>query len=150
MPLFIKIDPANERHWVNHPTYNKAQRNKDVGLDIPMQSSMVIPANSKSFKINLQFKGNPTHGYMLIPRSSLGKTTVRLSNSIGIIDMKYRGDVMVYVDNIGNTDVFFQEGCCYFQIVSFDGRLPGYQIEEINPDNNTSRGSGGFGSTGAT
>jgi dUTP pyrophosphatase len=148
MPLFIKIDPEIEHNWINHPTYKTSQKNKDVGLDIPMQSSVIVPAKAKSFKVSLQFKGAPTHGYMLIPRSSISKTTVRLANSIGIIDMNYRGDVKVVLDNIGDTDVFLQEGCCYFQIVAFDGKLPSYQIEEINPDD-TLRGSGGFGSTGA-
>jgi len=147
MPLFIKIDPENDHHWSNHPTYKKAKKNNDVGLDIPMQSSILIPAKSTSFKINLQFKGNQNSGYMLVPRSSISKTSVRLANSIGIIDKNYRGNVMVVVDNIGDTDVFFQEGCCYFQIVAFDGRLPGFQIESIDED--TSRGTGGFGSTGA-
>jgi dUTPase len=54
---------------------------------------------------------------------------------------------MVVVDNIGSTDVLFQEGCCYFQIVSFDGNLPKYQIEDVVTE--TSRGDGGFGSSGA-
>ena len=147
MPLFINIDPQDDHYWVNHPTYKKSQKNKDVGLDIPMQSSVVVPAGVTSFKVDLQFKGNQTHGYMLVPRSSIVKTTVRLANSIGIIDMNYRGNVMVFLDNIGNSDVFLQEGCCYFQIVAFDGKLPGYQISEISED--TPRGSGGFGSTGA-
>ena len=30
MPLFIKIDPENDHHWLNHPTYNKAKKNKDT------------------------------------------------------------------------------------------------------------------------
>ena len=146
--LFLTIDPVNDHYWKTHPTYSKASKNGDVGLDIPMQSSIIIPANSQSFKINLQFKAEPSHGYMLVPRSSISKTTIRLCNSIGIIDKNYRGDVMVMVDNIGKTDILFQEGCCYFQIVAFDGRLPRYQIDNI--DTNTSRGTGGFGSTGAT
>ena len=54
---------------------------------------------------------------------------------------------MVVVDNISNTDVLLQEGCCYFQIVAFDGVLPKFQISEVDTD--TSRGEGGFGSTGA-
>ena len=54
---------------------------------------------------------------------------------------------MIVVDNIGSSDVLFQEGCCYFQIIAFDGKLPRYQIDNVNVD--TSRGSGGFGSTGA-
>tara|TARA_B100000287_G_scaffold296272_1_gene279481 strand:- start:7172 stop:7615 length:444 start_codon:yes stop_codon:yes gene_type:complete len=145
--LFLTIDPSNDHYWKVHPTYNKASKNGDVGLDIPMQQSVIIPANARSFKINLDFKANPTHGYMLVPRSSISKTTIRLSNSIGIIDKKYRGNVMVVVDNIGDTDVLFQEGCCYFQIVAFDGNLPKYQIDDVNTD--TSRGDGGFGSTGA-
>ena len=146
--LFLTIDPVNDHYWKTHPTYSKALKNGDVGLDIPMQSSIIIPANSRSFKINLQFKTEPSHGYMLVPRSSISKTTVRLCNSIGIIDKNYRGDVMVMVDNIGKIDTLFQEGCCYFQIVAFDGKLPRYQIDNI--DTNTSRGTGGFGSTGAT
>ena len=147
MPLFLSIDPENDHYWKTHPTYNKAAKNGDVGLDIPMQESVIIPSKARSFKINLKFKASPTHGYMLVPRSSISKTAVRLANSIGIIDKKYRGDVMVVVDNIGDSDVLFQEGCCFFQIVAFDGNLPRYQIEEI--DLATSRGSGGFGSTGA-
>lgn len=147
MTLFIKIDPEESHHWENHPTYTKAMNNKDVGLDIPMQNSTIIPAGAKSFKINLGIKTEPSHGYMLLPRSSICKTHVRLSNSVGIIDKNYRGNVMVVVDNIGDTDFLFQDGCCYFQIVAFDGNLPRFQIETVNVV--TDRGSGGFGSTGA-
>ena len=145
--LFLTIDPSDDHYWKVHPTYNKASKNGDVGLDIPMQKSVIIPAHVRSFKINLDFKANPTHGYMLVPRSSISKTSIRLANSIGIIDKKYRGDVMVVVDNVGDADVLFQEGCCYFQIVAFDGNLPRYQVDNV--DVVTSRGTGGFGSTGA-
>tara|TARA_B100000787_G_scaffold11469_1_gene8527 strand:+ start:3203 stop:3649 length:447 start_codon:yes stop_codon:yes gene_type:complete len=147
MPLFLKIDPKHSHYWENHPTYKNAMINKDVGLDIPMQLSVIIPANTRSFKINLDFKTDSTHGYMILPRSSISKTTIRLANSVGIIDKNYRGDLMVVVDNLGDVDVLFQEGCCYFQIVSFDGNLPKYQIENVVTD--TSRGVGGFGSSGA-
>lgn len=148
MPLFLKIDPEDSHHWESHPTYEKARKNEDVGLDIPMQKSVIIPAKSNSFKINLNIKTNPSHGYMVLPRSSISKTNVRLANSVGIIDKNYRGNVIAVVDNIGETDVLFQEGCCYFQIVAFDGILPKFQIETVN--DTTDRGSGGFGSTGAS
>ena len=146
MPLFINIDPDNDFLWKNHSTYKNACRNKDVGLDIPMQETVVVPAGQLSFKVNLKIKTKPNHGYMLMPRSSLGsKTTIRMSNSIGIIDKSYRGYIMAVVDNIGKEDVILQEGCHYFQIVAFDGNLPNFQIEEIKID--TTRGEGGFGST---
>jgi dUTP pyrophosphatase len=145
--LFLTIDPKYDNYWQTHPTYVNASKNGDVGLDIPMQESIIIPANTTSFKVNLNFRAKPNHGYMLVPRSSISKTTIRLANSIGIIDKKYRGDVMVVVDNIGKTDVLFQEGCCYFQIVAFDGNLPRYQIDNVDTD--TTRGTRGFGSSGA-
>jgi deoxyuridine 5'-triphosphate nucleotidohydrolase len=147
MKLFITVNPQNDYHWRNHPTYQQAKRNGDSGLDIPMQSSILVPANSRSFKINLQFNGNQTRPYMLVPRSSLGKTSIRLANSIGIIDKNYRGDVSVIIDNVSDAEVLLQEGCCYFQIVSFCGKLPGYQVGEVSTE--TTRGEGGFGSTGA-
>ena len=147
MTLFITVNPVNDYYWKNHPTYQKAKRNGDVGLDIPMQSSELGPANTKSYKINLNFKGEQTHGYMLVPRSSISKTSIRLANPIGIIDKNYRGDVMVVVDNLSDKEVLLQEGCCYFQIVAFSGNLPKFQISDVNTD--TTRGTGGFGSTGA-
>ena len=148
MRSFITIQALNDYYWINHPTYEKAKKNEDSGLDIPMQTSIIVPANAKSFKINLNYKGKQTRGYMLVPRSSLAKTTIRMANSIGIIDKNYRGDVSVCVDNLSDTDVLMQEGCCYFQIISFDGKLPEFQIGEVSLDK--TRGTGGFGSTGST
>lgn len=145
--MFINIDPENDTYWINHPTYQKAKKNEDSGLDIPMQNTVIVPAGIKSFKVNLNFKAEPTHAFMLLPRSSICKTTIRLCNSVGIIDKSYRGNVMAVVDNIGETDVMLQEGACYFQIVSFSGILPMYQIKTVEKD--TERGEGGFGSTGA-
>ncbi len=148
MPLFINIDPNTDTHWRKHPTYSKATKNGDVGLDIPMLHPVIVPPNAISFKINLGFKARPSHGYMLFPRSSISKTGIRLANSVGVIDKNYRGDVMVVVDNIKDEEVVLSEGMCYFQIVAFDGVLPRYQIDKVDVD--TSRGEGGFGSTGAS
>ena len=78
-------------------------------------------------------------------RSSISKTPLRLANSVGIIDKSYRGKVMVKVDNISNTDFTINEASCYFQIISFSGILPKYQI--VKNINTTKRGDGGFGST---
>jgi len=136
---------GNRSLWENHPTYKKARKNEDVGLDIPMLNDVVVPAGVTSFKIPLGIKTEPTHGYMLIPRSSIVKTTMRLANSVGIIDKSYRGEVMAVVDNIGTYDVHLITGSCYFQIVAFDGNLPTYSLK--NELSSTVRGSGGFGST---
>lgn len=136
---------GREGYWINHPTYSKAQQNEDVGLDIPMLEDITIPGKAVSFRVPLRIKTEPDNGYMLIPRSSIVKTTLRLSNSVGIIDKSYRGELMAVVDNIGDEEVKLKCGACYFQIVAFDGRLPKYYI--VDDVSNTLRGQGGFGST---
>ena len=64
-----------------------------------MPCPVTVPAKSKAFTVDLGFKAEQNFGYMLVPRSSISKTPLRLANSIGIIDKSYRGKVMVKVDN---------------------------------------------------
>ena len=143
--LELRIDAVNESVWVNHPTYENAKKNEDVGLDIPMSETVIVPAFSLAHTVKLGIKAEQTHGYMLIPRSSITKTPLRLANSVGIIDKGYRGDVMAKVDNNSDRDVELEVGKCYFQIVAFNGVLPKWVL--CNDVNETARGSGGFGST---
>ena len=141
--LFICHD--NDTSWINHPTYENAKANEDVGLDVPQPANITVPKKSKAFKIDLGYKSNQNMGYMLVPRSSISKTPLRLANSIGIIDKNYTGKVLVKVDNNSNDDYVIEEGQCYFQIVAFDGNLPSYEL--VSEIKKTRRGSGGFGST---
>tara|TARA_E500000178_G_scaffold333139_1_gene367721 strand:+ start:7220 stop:7663 length:444 start_codon:yes stop_codon:yes gene_type:complete len=145
MTLNLNIVPDSQFYWNNHPTYDNAKFNEDVGLDIPMKNNITVPAKSKAYKVDLGFKANQSHGYMLVPRSSISKTPLRLANSIGIIDKNYTGKVLVKIDNISDSDFILESGKCYFQIIAFDGNLPTFNIVENLYT--TSRGSGGFGST---
>jgi hypothetical protein len=56
--------------------------------------------------------------YMLVPRSSIVKTPLRLANSIGIIDSGYRGNIMACVDNIDT--LVEDEELEYYQIKQGD------------------------------
>lgn len=143
--MHINISVKNEDLWINHPTYSNAKLNEDVGLDIPMPQRTHVPSKSRAFKINLGIYTEPDHGYMLVPRSSIIKTPLRLSNSVGIIDKSYRGELIAVVDNISDDNFTLEESKCYFQIVAFDGNLPTYTI--CKDLNNSIRGTGGFGST---
>jgi len=109
-----------------------------------MSEDVIVPAETSGFMVDLCFRAEPTHGYILAPRSSISKTVLRMSNSIGIIDMGYRGNVKVAVDNISDTDFIMKKSKCYFQIVSFNGMLPNWNIDKVKDSH---RGSGGFGST---
>lgn len=86
--------------------------------------------------------------YRLIPRSSIFKTPLSMANSEGIIDRTYRGLLKAPVRNHLPTDSYpIEEGTRLFQIVAPDmGWIREVRIVESLSE--TSRGEGGFGSTG--
>ncbi len=85
--------------------------------------------------------------YLLVPRSSIVKTPFRMSNSVGIIDAGYRGNIMAYVDKINDISGIIQENERLFQIV-LPNLKPIDRIEIVDELSSSSRGIGGFGSTG--
>jgi dUTPase len=96
-------------------------------------------------------------GYYLYPRSSIVKTPFRLSNSVGIIDSGYRGEIMAVVDNIDCANSDMKVCICkhmtpmtrMFQICS--PTLEPFLVEIVDSEEDlgfTERGNGGFGSTG--
>jgi hypothetical protein len=109
-------------------------------------------------RFNPVYKKSSPSGYYLYPRSSIVKTPFRLSNSVGIIDSGYRGELMAVVDNINAVNVDMKDCISQhlppmsrmFQICSPSLEPFMVQIVENEERLGTSeRGSGGFGSTGA-
>lgn len=85
--------------------------------------------------------------YYLVPRSSICKTPLIMSNSTGIIDRTYRGLIKAPVRNLGSADYHVTEGTRLFQITAPDlGHISEVRIVQSLPE--TQRGEGGFGSTG--
>lgn len=108
-------------------------------------------------RFNAVYKKSSASGYYLYPRSSIVKTPFRLSNSVGIIDSGYRGEIMAVVDNIDavNNDIktclnkYMPPMSRMFQICS--PTLEPFMIQIVDSEDKlglTERGSGGFGSTG--
>jgi len=105
----------------------------------------------------------PACGFYLYPRSSISKTRMRLANSVGIIDSGYRGDLIAAVDTIGlfgSTDIWhiwketlspIKKYDRYFQVCAPD--LSPFLVHIVGTEEElgapTTRGTGGFGSTGA-
>ncbi len=89
--------------------------------------------------------------YLLIPRSSISKTPLRLANSVGLIDRGYRGSLQVALDNTSDKPAIISRGDRLFQLVA-PGLVPIARVRVVPFDeqlSETKRGSGGFGSTGA-
>ena len=145
MKLLIK--PLN-----NHGHYNKQveKPHGDAGIDLFFPNSVRIPRGESmliDFEIQCEMiQGKKNVSYMLVPRSSVWRTPLRQSNSIGIIDAGYRGHIMVPVDNTSNEDYIIKPGERLFQIVH--PLLKPIEVELTDTLSETERGSGGFGSTG--
>jgi dUTP pyrophosphatase len=97
-------------------------------------------------------------GFYMYPRSSISKSKLRLANNVGIIDAGYRGHLMGMFD-ILYTDTFDVLNADKVNVNKFDryaqicapGLIP-IIIEIVNSREDlgekTTRGDGGFGSTG--
>ncbi len=124
----------------------------DSGVDLFCPHDLVIPPNSLGTTIDFEIiccrqLANGDYGsYYLYPRSSISKTPLRLSNSVGIIDAGYRGHIMAKVDNLSNEAFSIKAGDRLFQICMPDLKGPIIVVGSV--EKNTERGSGGFGSTG--
>lgn len=118
--------------------FNQSKVNK---LDYKVICSAKIYNNNTSFNT----------GFYMYPRSSISKSNVRLANNVGIIDSGYRGHLMGMFDIIyTNNNVTINKFDRHLQICA-PGLIP-IIVEMVNSidelGEETSRGSGGFGSTG--
>ena len=133
----------------------KPLKERDAGLDLISDELTVsgfgvrIPQQTSAALYDSAVGG--FRAFFLLPRSSLSKTTLRLSNSIGLIDAGYRGTLLAAVDNHGTAPTAVAKNTRLFQISAPD-LLPFEDIQIVNeiPGGATLRGSGGFGSTGVT
>ena len=144
MKLLIK--PLNEitrKYYSNHSHFHK----DDAGLDLYVfEDQNFKPGETKKIKLGISCENQEGKGYFLFPRSSISKTPLRMSNSIGLIDGGYRGEIMAACDNIKDYKYVVNKGDRLFQLVSSDSSSIEFQL--VSDLSDTSRGSGGFGSTG--
>ena len=84
---------------------------------------------------------------LVFPRSSIRNTELTLSNSVGVIDSGYRGELQATFNKLNGLDsIAYNVGDRVVQLIIIPH--PTTEFEEVNELNNTERGAGGFGSTG--
>ena len=145
MKLFIK--PHNDiarEFYHNHGHFHDG----DAGLDLYVLEDIHFESGeTKAIKLGISCEPEDGTAYYLFPRSSISKTPLRMANSIGLIDGGYRGEIMAVCDNIKSEDYTVEKGQRLFQLVAADSSPIEYElVVEIEK---TTRGTGGFGSTGA-
>lgn len=84
---------------------------------------------------------------LIFARSGLAvKKGINLSNSVGVIDSDYRGEIQVGLINQSRETYTLEAGERIAQLVVMPVCLP--QVQEVAELDDTERGEGGFGSTG--
>jgi len=121
------------------------------------------PVNKVDFQVKCcarMYNGSKSYftPFYTYARSSMSKTPLRLANNQGIIDAGYRGNLIGMFDCIYNTDSnedrdfdWYMEKYSRMLQICAPGLVPIYvnvvdKLEDLGPS--TSRGVGGFGSTG--
>ncbi|WP_105326124.1 dUTP diphosphatase [Acidaminococcus provencensis] len=111
---------------------------------------LVLSAMDMGAKVPLGFAMELPKGYHaeILPRSSIGvKTKFRVSNSTGIIDSDYRGEVCIILDNISLVKrACIKDGDRIAQMLIV--KDPDVELVQAEKLSETERGTGGFGSTG--
>ncbi len=145
MKLLIKpLNDLAKKYYSNHDHFHKG----DAGLDLYVLENQTFKAGETAkIKLGISCENLDGKGYFLFPRSSISKTPLRMANSIGLIDGGYRGEIMAACDNIKDYDFSISKGDRLFQLVSADLSEIEFKITDNLSD--SSRGKGGFGSTGA-
>ena len=144
--MHLKIKPRNNsvfRMYEEHGQFHVG----DAGLDLFVVEKQIIKrGKTELIKLGISCETMEKRPYLLMPRSSISKTPLRLCNSVGLIDAGYRGEIMAAVDNIKQEDYTIYSGQRLFQIVAMDGSPLSFEL--VDELSSTSRGVGGFGSTG--
>lgn len=124
----------------------------DAGADLKcIVSDVLYPGTSKMFNTGVSIRLPKGYVGLVFSRSSQGKIGVNLANSVGVIDAAYRGNIKVILTNNGDSPY---EIAAYetkiAQLMVLPIALPyfGQVYEEDEIWNDTTRGTGGFGSTG--
>ena len=125
------------------PKYAKAG---DAGLDL-----VVTTIKDEVYQVTYGFgiAVEIPEGYvgLVFPRSSIKKTDMVLSNSVGVIDSGYRGEIMATFKKLAGTvsqKYFVGERAAQLLIIPY----PQVEFEEAETLSDSDRGTGGFGSTG--
>ena len=119
----------------------------DVGMDLKcLEGFKIKPFETLKVKTGIQLELPAHYEAQVRPKSSLSSTGILIH--LGTVDNEYRGDITVVMTNLTNEVVEFQKMQKVAQLVvkKYEDDIETIEVEEINQ--NTERGTTGFGSSG--
>jgi dUTP pyrophosphatase len=148
------------------PAYGKPG---DAGMDLTATSMSFDTDGNVVYGVGLAFEIPEGYVGLLFPRSSNAKKGLALTNSVGVIDSGYRGEVMFKFkptvkfydfnpDSASHNEYSKVQGINAYNVDAYAigdriGQIiimpyPQVTFEEVSELSDTERGEGGYGSTG--
>jgi dUTP pyrophosphatase len=147
MPELLIIPNADAAKYYTTTVLN----GDNAGVDLYVPTKVMFEAGEKKL-VSMGVRaaivaGDAFRHYWMLPRSSISKTGLMMLNSVGVIDKTYRGELMAFLWNTTNAPVVIEAGNRLVQIVAGDmSDITHITVMDSLPA--SSRGEGGFGSTG--
>ena len=138
----VRIKKLNELAVI--PTYAK---DGDAGMDLVATKIISNTTFDISYGIDLAMEIPKGFVGLVFPRSSIRKYELALTNSVGVIDSGYRGEIQATFKKTNGLDsLSYKVGDRIAQIMIIPH--PSIEFDEVDELSDTERGDGGFGSTG--
>lgn len=148
MPIQVKILDDRIGKAFPLPRYETAD---SAGMDLRAcldQKLILQPNETHLIPTGMAIHiGDPHLAAVILPRSGLGhKQGIVLGNLVGLIDADYQGPLLISCWNRGQNMYTIEPGDRIAQLVFLP--IARVHFEIVSEFNETSRGSGGFGSSG--
>ena len=139
------------------PSYAK---DGDAGMDLIATSIISDTPTQITYGLGVALEIPKGFVGLVFPRSSIRKTGLQLSNSVGVIDSGYRGELQATFNKLFGGEAMYDEMKVkeiqpndFYKIGDRVAQImiiphPPIEFEEADELSDTERGEGGFGSTG--
>ena len=134
------------------PTY---ATDGSAGMDLTATSMQIDKDDNVVYGTSLAFEIPKGFVGLLFPRSSNAKKALVLSNSVGVIDSDYRGEVTLKFKPFLSSfeGITYHNPAKYYEVGDRVGQIiimpyPAIEFEEAEELTETQRGDGGYGSSG--
>lgn len=125
----------------------KYAKESDAGLDLVATSIISNTTFQITYGLGIALEIPEGFVGLVFPRSSIRNTELILSNSVGVIDAGYRGELQATFNKSNGLDsLAYNVGDRVCQIIIL--AQPQIELTEVDELSESQRGEGGFGSTG--
>lgn len=150
MIIDIKLVVLDLRIGTDSFPYPKSQTKGSAGIDLmamPRESLLLRPGRRGSVSSGISLHINdPGFVGIIVPRSGLGSKGIVLSNLVGVIDSDYTGEIKLSLWNTSEEDFIVEPGMRVAQLLIVPVVTAAFSLVVSHEE--TTRGEGGFGSTG--